>query len=126
MVQIVYEYTHPWPQKGVVQIEPPTASLHVAVSPDAARRKVNSYLATYVSMSLLAGKPALVLDDSPIWRIPMEMQLDNNGHVATFGTVDVDAQTRKIVPLTSDQIRTIQEQLNELLARLTPAATATS
>lgn len=126
MVQIVYEYTEPWPQQGVLQIHPPTTSLDIAVSPDSARRKANSYLAMHVSMALLAGKPVLVLNQQPIWRVPLEMKIDNCGHVATFGAVEVDAQTREVRPLPPHQIRIIQDQVNELLTRLTPEATAAS
>lgn len=126
MFQIVYEYADPWPSQGVLQLQPPSPCLDIAVPPDSARRKVNGYLAMHVSMSLLAGKPVLVLNHRPVWRIPLEMQLDNSGHVATFGIIEVDAQTREIIPLTLKQIRTIQDQVNELLVRLTPKATATS
>lgn len=126
MFQIVYEYADPWPPQGALQLKPPLSRLDIAVSPDSARRKANGYLTMHVSMSLLAGKPVLVLNERPVWRIPMEMQLDNSGHVATFGMLEVDAQTREIVPLTTKQIQTIQDQVNELLVRLTPEATATS
>lgn len=126
MVQIVYEYTDPWPQQGVLQLKSPLTSLEIAVSPDSARRKVNGYLALHVSMSLLAGKPVLLMNQPPVWQVPLEMKVEDSGPIATFGTVEVDAQTRELVPLTPLQIRTIQDQVNELLARLTSDATATS
>ena len=126
MFQIVYEYVNSWPQQGGLQIEPPSAPLEIAVSPDSARRKANGYLAMNVSMSLLAGKPVLLMNQPPVWRIPLEMKVDDCGHVATFGMIEVDAQTREIFPLTPNQIRTIQAQVNELLARLTPEAAAAS
>ena len=124
MFQIVYEYAEPWPQQGALQIEPPSTSLAITVSPDSARRKVNSYLTMSVSMALLAGRPVLVMNQRPVWRVPLEMRLDHLCHVATFGMLEVDAQTREIRPLTPNQIRIIQEQVNELLARLTPETTA--
>ena len=126
MVQIVYEYADPWPQQGSLQIRPPSTAVDIAVSPDSARRKVNGYLALHVSMSLLAGKPVLLMNQPPIWQVPLEMKVEDGGPVATFGTVEVDAQTRELVPLTSLQIRTIQDQVNELLARLTSPTTAAS
>lgn len=126
MVQIVYEYTDPWPQQGVLQLKSLSTSLEIAVSPDSARRKVNGYLTLNVSMSLLAGKPVLLMNQPPVWQVPLEMKVEDGGPVATFGTVEVDAQTREIRTLTPSQIRTIQDQVNELLARLTPSTTAAS
>lgn len=124
MFQVVYEYADPWPQQGGLQIQPPAMNTAIAVSPDAARRKVNGYLATQVSMSLLAGKPVLVMGQRPVWRVPLEMRLDDCGHVATFGVIEVDAQTHELLRLSPKQIRLIQDQLNELLTRLTPETTA--
>ena len=125
MFQILYEYADPWPPQGVLQIQPLSPRLDIAVSPDSARRKANGYLTMHVSMALLAGKPVLVLNHRPVWRIPLEMKLDNTGHVATFGMIEVDAQTREITPLTPHQIRMIQDQVNELIVRLAPETTAT-
>ena len=124
MFQIVYEYAEPWPQQGIVQIQPPATAMQIAVSPDSARRKVNGYLTMHVSMSLLAGKPILMMNQQPIWRVPLELRLQDLGHVAMLGTIEVDAQTRELTPLTAQQIRTIQDQANELIIRLTPEATA--
>ncbi|MEZ4863811.1 MAG: hypothetical protein R3C14_20985 [Caldilineaceae bacterium] len=126
MIQIVYEYADPWPSQGVLQIQPPSACLDIAVSPDSARRKANNYLAMYISMSLLAGKPLLIMNKRPVWRIPLEMQLDDRGHTATFGIIEIDAQTREIIPLTPKQIRTIQDQVNDFITRLTPETTLVS
>lgn len=126
MFQIIYEYADAWPQQGMLQIEPPATSLDIAISPDSARRKVNGYLAMHVSMSLLAGKPVLLMNQRPVWRVPLEVQLDSCGHTATFGMIEVDAQSRELLPLSSTQIRTIQDQINELLTRLTPETTAAS
>jgi hypothetical protein len=41
------------------------------------------------------------------------------GRVAQLGTIDVDAMTGDIVPLTVEQIAAIQERANELAERLT-------
>jgi hypothetical protein len=161
MFQIVYEYAEPWPQQGTLQIQPP-AFMQIAVSPNSARRKANGYLTMHISMSLLADKPVLVMRQRPVWRVPLEMRLQDLGHIATLGVIEVDAQTREIIRLSSDwwecgvrtptcasedahstsvlspriwgepiipptaqQIRAIQDQANELIARLTPEATAT-
>ncbi|MFN8441639.1 MAG: hypothetical protein U0175_12750 [Caldilineaceae bacterium] len=124
MFQIVYEYADAWPQQGVLHFQVPLTQMEIAVSPDSARRKANGYLTRYVSMSLLAGKPMLIMNQRPIWRIPLELQLPELNQIATLGMIEVDAHTREVIPLSAKQIRSIQDQANELIARFTPEAAA--
>ena len=65
----------------------------------------------------------LVISEQPVWRLSLEMRLPGLGHVATLGTLDVDAQTREILPLTDEQIRTLQDQANAIITRLSPETT---
>ncbi|MEZ4733734.1 MAG: hypothetical protein R3E79_42090 [Caldilineaceae bacterium] len=127
MFQVVYEQQKEWPETGPLIIEAPAICAEIAVSPDVARRKVNRYLVTYVSMTTHATEPTLVFKgDRFVWRLSIAMRLPEVGHVATLGSVDVDAVTQEIIPLSATQIRTIQDHANDIITRLAPAATEAS
>ena len=125
MFQVIYEYTKKWPDKGPLRVN---AHLEgdIAITPDKARRRASGYLAGYVTMMVLAGEPVLVMSSEPKWRIPAVLHLPGLGPVSTVGTVDVNAQTGEIIPLTAEQILIMQERANEFALRLTPSANPTS
>lgn len=125
MIQVLYEYAQPWPATGSIRLEPqPPMVLDIPVSPDSARRRVNSYLVTYVSMTLYAADPILVIQErKPFWRVSMNMRLPDIGFISTFGHIDVDAQTLDVVPLTKEQIRQFQDRANAFINLIAPKAT---
>ncbi|MBI3960213.1 MAG: hypothetical protein HY328_15480 [Chloroflexi bacterium] len=96
----------------------------LSVSPHSARQKANGYLGRYVAMSIQADEPILVWRKHPVWRMQFGLSLRGLGRVATLGTVEVDAQTREVIPLSVDEITHVQERANALALRLTPAAEA--
>lgn len=120
MFQVMYEQTQTWPETGSLFVQAPAISAEIRVSPDSARRMVNDYLTMYVSMMLRAINPILILRERPVWRLTMEMRLLKLGPVATLGTVDVDACTCEVIPLSSKKIREIQDRANDIITRLTP------
>jgi len=125
MFQIVYENTKIWPEEGPFVVEAPAVSAEIAVSPDSARRRVNGYLVRDVSMMLHATSPLLILGDRPVWRLSIELRLPDIDHIATLGSVDVDAMTRDVAPLSATEIRKIRDKVNNLIARLSPEAAET-
>lgn len=126
MFQIVYEYEQPWPEDGTLVVKMPSISREIKVSPASARRKANGYLTCEVAMALRPGDPALVCGARPMWRMPILLQLPHWGPVATLGSVDVDALTRDVIPLTPEQITSIQAQAHAIATRLTPEAAPAS
>lgn len=127
MFQVIYEYLEPWPDTGSMRIEPPQMTVDIPISPDSVRRRANGYLTTYVSITLHATNPTLVLNDQgQVWHMSMDMRLPDFGYISTLNFIDVDAQTRNILPLTEEQIRQIQDKANAIIARLTPATMPTS
>ena len=123
MFQIVYEQLSEWPENGPLVIEAPAINTEILVSPDSARRRVNRYLSTYVSMTTYAADPILNINDKrSCWRLSIHMRLPEIGHVATLGVIDIDAMTCEIIPLSNERIRSIQDQANDIIARLTPEA----
>ena len=123
MFQIIQEYTKPWPSDGLLHVKVPEVSVEIPVSPDAARRKANSYLGAYVSMALNACDPKLVIGEQSVWRLTIELHLRGLGHVAPMGTIDVDAQNGTIITLSTQQIRAIQDRANAIITRFTPETT---
>ncbi|MCL4860657.1 MAG: hypothetical protein KJZ93_14675 [Caldilineaceae bacterium] len=122
MIQVLYEWNGIWPEGGV-QIQgqfmgKPFAG-KVLVSPQEARRNANGYLSMDVAMAIVADDPILVWGERPVWRMTTSLLLADWGRVAQLGTIDVDAMTGDIIPLTAEQIAAIQERANELATRLT-------
>lgn len=123
MIQVLYEYPQPWPDNGALNLDFQPPALEISVPPDLARRSVNSYLVTYVSMTLYAADPILILhDQKPFWRVAMNMRLPDFGYISTLGHIKVDAQTREVEALTEEQIRQIQDQANAIIRLVTPQA----
>jgi len=122
MIQVLYEYTKPWPDNGSMRIETPApTAFEISVSPDSARRCVNGYLGMHVSMALEGADPILVLDEhTPRWRVALNLIWPGLGFTSTLGYIDVDARTREIVPLTNEKIREIRDNVDEILACITP------
>lgn len=125
MLQILYEHPIEWGDdsprtlKAKVDLE---ATL--SVSPDSARRRANGYLGRYVAMSIQADEPVLIWGKRLVWRLQMVLTLRGYGRIATLGSVDVDAQTREVIPLSSQEIAILQERANALALSLSQAAAA--
>lgn len=125
MLQILYEHPIEWGDddprtlKATVDLE---ATL--SVSPDSARRRANGYLGQNVAMTIQADEPILVWGKRLVWRMQMGLFLRGLGQIATLGTLDVDAQTREVIPLSIAEISSLQERANAIATRLSPAARA--
>ncbi len=91
---------------------------------DQVRRHAQGYLTEHVAMALRPGEPVLVWGDKPVWRIPVWLHLRGHGQVAAVGSLDVDAATGEVIPLSPDQIRGMQDRADVFARRLTPQATA--
>ncbi len=118
MFQIAHEHNHAWPEEGPAHIQAPGVEGDIHVSPDSARRRANGYLARYVAMATEAGAPSLLWGEPPRWQMPIYLSLRGLGQVAMLGTIEVDALTREVIPLSSDQITTIQNRADALAQRL--------
>ena len=64
----------------------------------------------------------LVWQDSPVWRLQINLNLRGMGNVASLGTVDVDAVTREVLPLSAEKIEVIQKRADAIAFRLSPTA----
>jgi hypothetical protein len=54
----------------------------------------------------------------------MDLHLRGLGKVATLGKIEVDAQTRAVIPPSDETIKNIHARANDIITRLTPQATA--
>ena len=122
MFQVIYEQTASWPESGAFLVKTPSLEGKIEVSPDAARRRANGYLARYVALAMEAGEPALVWGQRPVWRMPVHLTLRGWGQIAKLGEIDVDARTREVLPLSPTQIIEMQDRADAIAARLTSPA----
>ena len=122
MFQILIESQDRFPENGSLRVEAHFAQ-EIAVSPVQARRKAAGYLATEVSMAIRAGDPVLIAGQHPLWRVPARLHLPGSKDelMPIIGSVDVDAVTANIVPLTPDQILSLQDQADAFVASSSPS-----
>jgi hypothetical protein len=124
MFQVIYEYQKTWPTEGPLRVEAQFQG-EITVSPTTAQRRVSGFLAGHITMMLLAGEPALVWGQRPLWRVPACLHLPGLGQVSTIGFIDVDALTGEIVSLSPEQIAAMQRRANDIATRFTlPTAQA--
>ncbi len=122
MFQIIVECVESWPNNHPLRVETPQLSFEISVAPEVARRCANGYLGLNVAMSILASEPALILGDLPVWRMSANLHLPDFGFVVTVGSIEVDALTGKILPLSPEQITAMQDRADVIATRLTPTA----
>jgi hypothetical protein len=123
MFQIAYNYNQDWreDEELIVDIR---VNQKIAVSPDQARRTANGFLAGHVVMMVGGGQPTLVVDQTPVWRVPAVLRLPAVGDVSTVGAVDIDAQTGDLVPPSPKEIDRMQELAHALATHFASAATS--
>lgn len=69
----------------------------INISPQAARRRVTSWVASEVGNMLLGERPQLVVGKRTIWRVPIVLGSSTLGILGEIGAVDVDAETGEIL-----------------------------
>lgn len=80
------------PTKGPVDIQI-NRSFAIGIGAEQARRSVNRWLRTEISMSLLADQPLLFIGEQTLWKVPILLTAGHLGAVGSVGTVYVDIQT---------------------------------
>lgn len=125
MVQIIREAQIDWPVEGPLELVAPAIKVNVTVSPSVARRRANGYLGSEVAMTLLAHNPRLVVGACLCWRFDVNLCLPDVGVIATLGTVDVDAESGAVLPLSPSQIDEILRRAHALATRIASPTTAT-
>ena len=124
MFQVAYDYENTWSDDRPQKIEGHFTQ-DISISPLVAQRKANGYLSGEVTMMVAAGQPTLLLRDQPVWHVPAVLRLPGLGDVSTLGTVEVDAQTGGIIPLSSDQISRMQDLAHAIAAYFASSAART-
>ena len=124
VIQVLYEWNEAWPEKGVLHVEGRFMGKafggEISISPALAKRRANGYLSMDVAMAIVADDPVLVWDERPVWRLQAHLLLPDWGRIAQVGTVDVDAMTGDVIPLSPPQISEMQQRANDLATRLAP------
>jgi hypothetical protein len=117
MIQILREQPIEWPDYGPLTLEAPPVTVTVSVSPTTARRRATSYLVSEIAMTLLAHNPRLVVGEQVTWRFDIDLCLPHTGCIATLGTIDVNADSAVVIPLTANKIAELIKNANALAAR---------
>ena len=68
------------------------------------------------NLSYASREAGLVLGERLVWRFPAMLALPSYGEIGPIGTIDVDATTGDIPPLSPALISQMQERANALLA----------
>jgi hypothetical protein len=89
-----------------------------------ARRQADSYLGAEVSLFYSTTNGVFVPLACPIWQFAIQVRLPRLGVLGIMGTLDVDAQTGEVIPLTHKQIKRIRERADALVEFRTQTATA--
>lgn len=90
-----------------------------------AQMLANGYLADQVSLFAKADRPVWVAGDRPVWRATVFLRLRGQGRVCDLGTVDVDAQTGNVIPLTNQHLQAMRKRAHDAAERTAVAATPT-
>ena len=109
MVQIAYQNGAKWLKDDLLPVNTQFKG-EAIIPPEMARRRANGYFAHYVALFLEGGQPTLILGEHPIWRVPAILHLRGFGDVATVGSIDVDAQTGKTIPLSEEETEAIRDR----------------
>lgn len=125
MISILYEADVSVATSELSDIHIPSMVGEIVVSSESASKKANSYLSLEVAMEFQPGKPVLVWRNQPVWRIPINLHLKDFGELATLGTLEVDASTRVVTPLTSKQINIMRTCAHGIVTSFSSAAEAT-
>lgn len=80
----------------------------------AARRAANRYLSDQVGFFFTAIDGILIPVAPPVWQFLIQFRLPQSGPIGIFGTLDVDAQSDVVIPLSHGQIVTIQGRANAI------------
>lgn len=89
-----------------------------------ARRRANLYLSDSVGFFFTPIDGTFVPVDTPVWQFPIQFRLPQSGDLGVLGTIDVDAQTGEVVPLTANQITEIQRRAHAIARCQTQPAAA--
>lgn len=123
-MEVVYELPYAWPKNGALQMQIPSITVDIPISSDVARRRANGYLGMGVGVLLGASEPRLLMADRPLWKLSVDLHLPSIGYVGQVGTIQVDAITGEVIPLSTTTIQQYQDRAHDLIVRFAPATEA--
>jgi hypothetical protein len=97
---------------------------HGYILAEYARRKTNGYLSREVSLFCGATDGVLIPLDHPIWQFAIRFGLPRLGELGILGTIDVDAHSGEVLPLTNQQIKRMRARADAIVEFQTQTATA--
>ncbi len=125
-MEIVYEVIERWPSDGPLQVMVPPIQIDIPVSPEMARRRANGYLAMHVALLLGTSDPRLIMGEPLTWKLSVNLHLPSIGYVGQIGSIQINAVTGEVIPLSVADIQLYQDRAHDLIGHFTPAATTGS
>jgi hypothetical protein len=95
---------------------------HGYVLAEYARRKTNGYLSREVSLFCGATDGVLIPLTRPIWQFAIRFGLPRLGELGLLGTIDVDAHSGEVIPLTNQQIKRMRARADAIVEFQTQTA----
>lgn len=89
-----------------------------------AHHQANIYLSQTVGFFFTAVEAVFIPVDGPVWQFLIEFRLPDSGNLGILGTLDVDATSGEVIPLSSQQITKIQRRANAIARYQTQSAAA--
>lgn len=111
-----------------LNLAPATRTPHhlteISISALEARRVADKYLTLHVGIAFSTTEPVFVPLEQPVWQFTIRFRLPRLGTLAMMGTIDVEAETRKVCVLSKKRIQEIQKRANAIVeySTSTPAA----
>ena len=94
------------------------------VTPSLAKRNVKGYLGQYISIfACPVEEPRWIAGDSPYWCVTVVLPQAEGSAPCQLGTIKVDAQTGKVIPLTNLQMAVMQRHVQNVSPRSPQRAT---
>jgi hypothetical protein len=96
------------------------------ILPSQAKLKATGYVAQHIAHFATAEEqPQWVEGAPPIWRVATALWLRGQGRVCELGTVDVNALTGEVLPLSKEEITTRQKRARHAAEAVARSAAAT-
>jgi hypothetical protein len=97
------------------------------ILPSQAKLKATGYVAEHIAHFATAqGQPQWVEGSPSVWRVATALWLRGQGSVCDLGSVDVNALTGEVLPLSKEEITTRQKRARHAVEAVARSAAATS
>ncbi|MEZ4862544.1 MAG: hypothetical protein R3C14_14615 [Caldilineaceae bacterium] len=77
--------------------------------------QATQWLSDHLGMHFMAAEGQFLKTASPCWQFAIHFRLPHTGEIKALGVIQVDGTTGQVMPLTTQQMQTIQERTRAIL-----------